>query len=97
VTHLPGTVKTVEVDFNSYNNLNPQGLQSLLVGPCQTVSCTPTAADTLDFFSNPQSAVSTGTINLAFLDAAANTVPNSSGLDVIASGSYRPFSRVKTA
>jgi subtilisin-like proprotein convertase family protein len=96
VTHLPGTIKTVEVDFNSYNNLNPQGLQSLLVGPCQTVSCTPTAADTLDFFSNPQSAVSTGTINLAFLDAAANTIPNSSSLDVITSGQYKPFSRVNT-
>ncbi len=96
VTHLPGTVKTVEVDLNSYNNLNPQGLQSLLVGPCQTVGCAPSAADTLDFFSNPQSAVSTGTINLAFLDAAGNTIPNSSSLDMITSGQYKPFSRLNT-
>ncbi len=96
VTHLPGTIKTVQVDFANYSNLNPQGLQSLLVGPCQTEACAPAASDAIDFFSNPSSAVSTGTINLSFLDAAANTIPNSSSLDVITGGPYRPFSRVNT-
>lgn len=86
----PGTIQALEIDLNTYNSTAPQTLQSLLVGPCQSLACS------IDFFSNPQFAGSTGNINLAFRDSAANTIPNTDSITPIASGTYKPFSRLAT-
>src|SRR5262249_49496548 len=82
-------INSLQIDLNSYTSTAPQTLQSLLVGPCQGLSCS------IDFFSNPLNASTSGTINLSFKDSFANALPSSLA-NPLTGGSFKPFSRVPT-
>jgi hypothetical protein len=84
ISQLPGTINSVEIDLNGYTLNDPNILQSLLVGPCQSVGCS------IDFFSHPPEGSASGPINLAFADGFASSIPNSAF--ALAGGSYKPSS-----
>ncbi len=87
IANQPGTINAVEIDLNSYTSTAPQSLQSLLVGPCQGLGCS------IDFFSNPLEVSTNGTINLAFKDAFASTIPANNAIP-LSGGNFKPYSRV---
>ncbi len=51
VSGLPGTINKVTVSLSGYESNAPGDIDMMLVGPCQTNGCTPTAANGIDFFS----------------------------------------------
>ena len=84
ISTLPGTIQSVEIDLNNYlMSANPNILQMLLVGTCQSASCA------LDFFSHPPQGSASGPFNLAFSDSGS-VIPNS--VFSLAAGTYKPFS-----
>ena len=45
IAGLPGTISKVTVGLNAFSNARPDWGTMLLVGPCQTANCSPTAAN----------------------------------------------------
>jgi hypothetical protein len=76
VGNLPGTVRAVTVDVDTFTNTFPQEFKMLLVGP---------SATNLEFFEDAGASTTVSGLTLSFWDTASSYVPSA-----LSSGTYKP-------